>query len=293
MKVSARLIIFSMMVSVLVCGSAAGETVKASLAATRGEVDINGSKAGSARPLPVKAGSTLKAKADSGAILIPVPGQTVFVDQNTEVELKSCEMRAEANSGWRRHSAFKLKNGRLHCSISHAKSGGSFLDVSTPWAGLSAHGTSWATWSGAEGLHVAVYAGVVTIHFGGADIDVLYGQVATITGEGDAAVLEIVDLKSGRIVRYRKGGPGEPGLASTAQIRAARDLLEQGFGAFRGTGSEEDILGFSQIVAAINKVLADNLLPPINPPFEWQLWPDWFKLTPALQSVASPDRPLN
>jgi hypothetical protein len=293
MKFTPCLIRFSMMALLLSGGSFAAETVKGSLAATRGEVRINGAIAGTARPLPVKAGSILKTAANSGAIILPVPGQTVFIDQNTEVELKSCEMRAEANSAWYRHSAFKFKNGRLHCSIAHVKSGESHLDVLTPWAGISAHGTSWATWCDSHGLHVAVYGGTTTIHFGGADVDVQYGQVATITGEGDAAVLEILDLKTGRIVRYKKGGPGEPGLASAAEIRVARDLLEEGFGAFRGTGSEEDVLAFSQIVAAINKLLADNLLPAINPPFEWQLWPDWFRLAPAIQSVASPDKPLN
>ncbi len=294
MKMLVRLVFALPLTFALACGGpVAAETVKGSLAAARGEVTVNGKKAGPTLPVPVKVGSVVKPGANSGAILVPVPGQTVFVDQNTEVQLKSCDMSAGPNSAWTRRSSWVLKSGNMHCSIASSKTGASYLDVVTRQATFSAHGTSWSTRVDERGTFAAVFAGVVTIHFGGADIDVLPGQVAMITGDGKDAVLEVLDLKTGRLVRYIKGAPGQVELASAAQIKLARDFLEQGFGAFSGTASEADLLSFSQIVAEINKVLAENFLAPINPPFEWQLWPDWFKLTPAAQPLASPERPVN
>ncbi len=173
------------------------------------------------------------------------------------------------------------------------KQGESRHELITPRATLSAQGTSWSTWSDANGDHAAVYAGVVTITFGGTKVDLQPGQVATLTGEGEAAALEVLDLKTGIIVRYTKGSPGgQTELASATQIKAARELFWQGLGAFSGTGSEADRLAFSQIVEAINKLLALNHLPPFNGPFEWVLWPNWFRLEPTLQNLASPDQPL-
>ena len=297
MKTIPHLVLFPALMLMLASSPAAAETVKASLAASRGDVTVNGVKPGQPLPVTVKVGSVLKSGPNSSAILIPLPGQTVFVDQNTEVQIKTCEMSPGENSTWTRRASCTLKKGSLHCAIAHPKAGASYLDVVTPRGTLSAHGTGWVTWSDQDSTRFVVYAGVVTIHFGAADIDVLRGQVATITGDGAAAVLEVLDLKTGRLVRYTNGAPGQTELASAAQINVARDLLDQGFGAFRGTASQADLLGFSQIVAEINKVLDDNHLASINPPFEWQLWPDWYKLAPAilppdpLPSLAAPGRP--
>jgi hypothetical protein len=292
MKLLARLVLVLPLGLALASRPVAAETTKATLAATRGEVTVNGAKP-AGLPASVKVGGTVKPGANSGAMLIPVPGQTIFVDQNTEVQLKSCDMSAGPNSTWTRRSSCVLKAGHLHCSIARPKTGASYLDLITPQATLSAHGTSWATRVDGKETRAVVYAGVVTLHFGDANIDVYPGQVATITGEGAEAVLEVLDLKTGRLVRYKKGAPGQSELASAAQINVARDLLEQGFGAFHGTASEADLLSFSQIVAEINKVLLANSLAPINPPFEWQLWPDWYKLAPAVQPLASPEKPVN
>jgi len=282
MKTIPRLVLFPSFMLLLSSTAAIAETVKATLAAARGEVTVNGGKPKQPLPVTVKPGGVLKTGANSSAIVLPVPGQTVFVDQNSEVEFKTCEMKAGENSSWTRQASCVLKKGHLHCAIAHPKEGASYLDVVTPKGTLKAHGTGLATWSDENSTRTAVYAGVVTIPFGAANIDVLPGQVATFTGEGNTATLEVLDLKTGRLVRYTIGAPGQTELASAAQINAARNLLDQGFGAFRGTASQADLLSFSQIVAEINKVLADNQLAPINPPFEWQLWPDWYKIAPAI-----------
>lgn len=282
MKTIPRLILLPSLSLLLLNAPATAETVKATLAAARGDVTVNGGKPGQSPPVTLKAGTVLKTGPNSSAIVVPVPGQTVFVDQNSEVEITTCEMTPGENSSWTRRSSCSLKSGRVHCAIAHPKAGASYLNVVTPKGTLKAHGTGFSTRSDQNGSHTVVYAGVVTIRFGTTDVDVLPGQVATLTGEGGAAALEVLDLKTGRLVRYTIGAPGQVELATAAQINAARDLLDQGFGAFRGTASEADLLSFSQIVAQINKVLADNHLAPLNPPFEWQLWPDWYKIAPAI-----------
>jgi len=257
--------------------SALAEPVKATVAATRGEVFVNGSKV--AAPSSAKAGSTVKTLADSGAILLPVSGETLFIDQKTSLLVAECDMTGASNFGWIRHSRCNLKEGHVHCSIAHAKTGSSSLALVTPQATLTAHGTSWSTWSDSTGMHTAVYAGVVAVSFGGSEISVLPAQVATITGDGDTASLEVLDLRTGIINRYTKGSSSpQSEFATAAQIKAARDLLAAGMGAFRGTAAETDLLAFSQLIDQINQLLAKNQLAPIVPPTEWSLWPNWTKV---------------
>ncbi len=124
MKAFFRLICASALVQVFALGAIKADPVKASIAAIRGEVSVNGAKIAPPLPVPIKTGGVVKAGPDSGAIIIPVPGQTVFVDHDTELEVKRCEMTAGPDSSWVRRSVCVLKTGHVHSSIARPKAGG-------------------------------------------------------------------------------------------------------------------------------------------------------------------------
>jgi hypothetical protein len=292
MKTFSRFLLFFVLLEGFLEGVLQAEPVNASLAATRGEVATNGTKAQIRLPAPLKSGATVKTGVNSGAIVLPVSGQTIFVDQTTTFQIKESDMTAAPGSGWTRHAVCSLNSGHVHCSIASPKTGSSALSLITPQATLSAHGTSWSTWSDNSGMHTAVYAGVVTVNFGGIDYAVQPGQVVTIVGQGDAATLEVLDLKTGIITRYAKGSSsGQAELATPSQISAARNLFASGLGAFTGTATEADKMALSLIINQINQTLAKNQLPSIDPPVEWELWPNWTNIERNIAPTASSSQP--
>ena len=293
------------------------EPVRASLLALQGEVKVNGAPASQVLPSALPSKATVVTGTKSAAMIAPVPGQFLFVGADTEVKSRGSDVVGEGKGGQERRSSFQLVKGHVHSTIRHSAHGVSAHSIVTSAGTLSARGTSWATWADAKGVHFAVYSGVVFFTFGGAVIEVQPGQVGFVSGEGDAAELVIVDLKTGQLMRYGKGGSGavvrdgkDPvaifppsasraaggtvELASTAILLEARDAFEAGMGAFIGTASTEERLALSLLMDQINRVLVQNHLAPIVPPLQFQLFPNWFNDQRGVpQNTASPDQPVN
>jgi hypothetical protein len=195
----------------------------------------------------------------------------------TQVELKTSEITTDAGGVQGRRSAFKLVKGRLQSAIHHAGKGASSQTVAIAGGTLSAHGTNWTTWTEVGGSKVAVYAGTVTfsVSYLGNDVDIIPGQIAFLTGEGDAATLDIADLKTGKLAHYEKGGTVTSELNSAALLLDSRNNYESGVAAFIGTATSDEKIALSLVLKEVNTYLATVNLPPITPPSEVQLFPNW------------------
>jgi hypothetical protein len=277
-------------ISTLSC-TAVADVVQPSVVAVQGDVKINGaapkldypvvnSPSNGPRvpqPIGVAAPGAVATGSNSAAMVAPVPGQWLYMGAETQVELQTSEIITDAGGVQGRRSAFKLVKGRLQSAIHHAGKGASTQSVAIPGGTLTAHGTNWTTWTEVGGSKVAVYAGTVTfsVSYLGNDVDIIPGQIAFLTGEGNAAVLDIADLRTGKLVHYEQSGTVTSELNSVALLLDSRNNYENGVAAFIGTASNDDKIALSLVLKEVNVYLETVNLPPITPPSEVQLFPNW------------------
>ncbi len=245
------------------------------IVATRGAVSVdNTSSSAKTLPASVKPNSIVKTSVGGGALLIPVPGQVIYLAQNSELLLQSAQVDPK-NVTVARSSSVILQRGRLSAAIWKPKQGQSDLMVTTPRCKMQAHGTGWAADSSDSGDTIVVYAGTVSVTVNGYQVDIQPGQVAFLTGSAGSISMLIVDLKTGTAIRYGNSSIGTVELPTPNDLKLARDFLEANLPAFIGTASERDRLAFAQILDALNSTLSKNLLTPISTPEEWLLFPGW------------------
>lgn len=287
--------------------SIAAPVLPSVLAAT-GEVESGGASLG--KNQPIAAGATLTSKEHSGAMLSPVPGQFFFLDGGARARFLNAEVKDE--NGPVRSSTFFLGSGHVHSSAEKPKTGSTTQEVRTPCGRLTSNDGNWSTWSteGPEGItqHAAVYHGTVTIARSGAVvaladalggspasenvIKLTEGQVASWKCDDPTGAIEVVDLRTGRVITYIQGQEVGSVPATRQQMLAARGLFEQGIAPFLATSTEGGRIDFAQLLESINRKLAEFMLPNLPLTTEWQLFPDWNRNgVRAPSDLASPEKP--
>jgi hypothetical protein len=261
------------------------------LVAVKGDIKGAGQGASIPRPIPLRA--PVVTGADSAAMIVPFPGQALFVDQRTELSVKSCTVTGGSGDAVTKSFVGHLQKGHLHSSIAASKKTTSLHEVTTPAGSYKAHGTSWSTWTGPGGDKAAVYAGTVTAQIGGASVQLSAGQVAFVTGSGQDAKVVVVDLKTGLRVTYTNGVAGDSELATIDELKQARETFESGLAAFGATASDADKISYALILQQINKTLADNMLAQLPLTQQSELFTNPLQkgiTTP--QNLASPEKPV-
>lgn len=272
--------------------------------------EVKSGDAALAKGAALKLGQPVQTSHNSGVILSPAPGQTVFVDEDSQVKLLTTEF-SEDNGPVRNSSVF-LGGGHLHSTVAEAKQGRNTHEVRTPCGRLTSNDGSWSTWStaGSDGItqHAAVYHGTVTLNrssqvvpfseaasgapAGGGSVRLTEGMVATWKCDDADGAVSVVDLRTGRLITFINGVEISSVAATPRQLMEAKMLFQEGAAPFLATAADASRIQFGQLLSEINKTLASNMLPIIPETSEWQLFPDWFRDGTRVPSdLASPEQP--
>jgi hypothetical protein len=237
-------------------------TLKPVVADLKGKVmgySTSGAETILAKKSPISLGSTVKTDKSAAALIVIAPGQSIYLEELTSVQLVKSETKLgdKLNSG-----VAKLISGTVQCHVEHPDNVKQSMELEVPGGSLKAKGTFWNcnVDSTTHQMTASVASGNVKVSYLNNSFDLAPGMVMTAVYNADmnsVSEVTVVNLIDGTSTTYTPNAPPKTQKATIAQLNAAKSEFNSLLAKADNLQGEEKS-SLEKLLAKINKVLTEN-----------------------------------